>query len=102
MNNIDWEEILTNTETAARSASIKSERTVSGVAELLQVTRRLSSEQMKLKEALTRSERCVTDLRDQLQQREPSISPASSHRVPWWVFPAIFAGGAMCAAFTLS
>lgn len=96
---IDWEAAMKATEFAAKAAARQSERTVGGVAELLEAHRHLSSEIRAIREttAIDRSNAELDQNRHTMEQSQAERSP------PLWPFVAIaFVAGSVLGGFFVS
>lgn len=100
---IDWEAAMANAERSAKAAARSAERTVGGVAQVLEEQRRHSS-------ALTEIRKGLQDVLDSQQVlRVPTPRPQSCPSQPrasrsphGWLLLAVFVAGAVSGVFIAS
>ncbi len=97
---MDWQSAMENTEMAAKAASLKADRTVGAVAQLLQTQRQHSSSIRELKLVIESQSAHSEVLRGEMENflAQPKNTQGSCP----WAFLGAFLGGVACGGFLLS
>ena len=97
---MDWQAAMETTELATTSAAKRTDRAISGIAQLLETQGQHSSLLKSIRKELVLTAEHLTEMDQSLVQRAPEAPPLPSFN--WKLIMATFAVGSLCGAFFVS